>query len=60
MSLNSMHKSFDHTYKKGYCPHFFNTGNNLDSVGSRPEPMFYGLDFMSGVNKPNFQRGMKG
>jgi len=55
-----MHKSFDHTYKKGYCPHFFNTGNNLDSVGSRPEPMFYGLDFMSGVNKPNFQRGMKG
>jgi hypothetical protein len=28
MSLKSMPKSFDHTCKKGYYPHFFNTTKN--------------------------------
>jgi len=37
-SLKSMPKSFDLTCKKGYYPHFFNTANNLDYVGTHPEP----------------------
>ena len=46
MSLKSMPKSFDLTCKKGYYPHFFNTADNLDYVGSNSEHKFYGADFM--------------
>ena len=45
MSLNSMPKSFDLTFKKRYYPHFFNTASNLNYVGPYPEPEFYGTDF---------------
>jgi len=38
MSLKSMPKSFDLTCKKGYYHHFLNTANNLDYVGSHPDP----------------------
>jgi hypothetical protein len=47
MSLKSMPKSFGLTCKKGYYPHFFNTAENLDYVGSYPEPKYYGADYMS-------------
>ena len=33
--------------QEGVPPHFFNIANNLDYVGSHPEPKFYGADFMS-------------
>jgi len=54
MSLKSMPKSFHLTCKKVYYPHFFNTANNLDYVGSHPETNFYGADFMSGVERTQF------
>ena len=54
VSLKSMPKSFDLTCKKGYCPHFFNTANNLDYVGPHPEPKFCGADFMSGDERAQF------
>jgi hypothetical protein len=36
MSLKSMPISFDMICKKGYYPHFFNTGSNLSYVGPYP------------------------
>ena len=40
--------------KKGYCPHFLNTANNLDYVGPYPEPKYYGDDFMSADDRAQF------
>ena len=54
MSLKNMPKSFDLTCRKGYYPHYFNTAENLDYVGSYPEPMFYGADFMSSDERSRF------
>jgi hypothetical protein len=54
MSLKSMPKSFDLTCKKGYYPHFFNTAENLDYVGSYPEPEYYGANYMSGDEQAQF------
>jgi hypothetical protein len=34
--------------EEGYYPDFFNTAENLDYVGSYPEPEYYGADYMSG------------
>jgi hypothetical protein len=53
MSLKSMPKSIDLTFKKGYYSHFFNTAENLDYVGSYPEPEYYGAD-MSGYERAQF------
>ena len=54
MSLKSVPKSFDLTCKKMYYPHLFNTANNLDYMGSHPEPKFYGADFMSRDERTQF------
>jgi hypothetical protein len=54
MGLKSMPKSFDLTCKKAYYPHFFNTAENLDYVGSYPEPEYYGADYMSGDERAQF------
>jgi len=54
VSLNSVPKSFDLTCKEVYYRHFFNNANNLDYVGSHPEPMFYRADFMSGDERTQF------
>jgi hypothetical protein len=54
MSLKNMPKSFDLTCRKGYYPHYFNTAENLDYVGSYPEPKFYGADFMSSEERSRF------
>jgi hypothetical protein len=44
--LKIMPKSFGLTCKKGYYPHFVNRAENLDFVGSYPEPEYYGADYM--------------
>jgi hypothetical protein len=49
-----MPKSFDLTCKKGYYPHFLNTAEKLDYVGSYPEPEYYGADYMSGNERAQF------
>jgi len=58
MSLKSMPKTFHLARKKGYYIHFFNTANKLVSLGSYPEPNYFGAGFMSawckGVKKKNF------
>ena len=54
VSLKSMLKSFDLTYKKGYYRHIFNTAKNLNYVGSYPEPKYYGADFMSVHERAQF------
>jgi hypothetical protein len=54
MSLKSMPKSFHFTCKKGYYPHFFITGNNLEYMGPYPEPKFCGADYMSGDERAQF------
>jgi hypothetical protein len=54
MSLKNMSKSFDLSCKKGYYPHFFNTAENLDYVGSYPEPSYYGTDYMSVDERAQF------
>jgi len=60
MSPKSMPKSFDLTCKKEYYPHFFNTANNFDYVGSHPEPKFYGADVMSGDEQNQFSAWYEG
>jgi hypothetical protein len=63
MSLKSMPKSFDLTCRKGFYPHFFNTGSNLNYVGAYPEPEFYGAEYMSAVERAQFlewHQGQKG
>jgi len=52
VSLKSMPKSFDLTYKKRYYPHFFNTVRNLNS----PEPDFYGTGFISVDERSQFMQ----
>ena len=46
--------------QEGYYPHFFNTANDLDFVGSHPEPKFYGADFMSGDERTQFSSWYEG
>ena len=48
VSLKSMAKSFDLTFKKVHYTHFFNTAKNLDYVGLHPERNYYGAQFMFG------------
>jgi len=60
MSLKSMPKSFDLTCKNGYYPHFFNTADNLDYVGSHSEPKFYGADFMFWDERTQFSAWYEG
>ena len=60
MSLKSMPKSVDLTCKKGYYPHYFNTANNLDYVGSHPEPNYYGQTLCLVKTELNFRLRMSG
>jgi hypothetical protein len=39
---------------RGYYNYFFNTAENLDYVGSYPEPEYYGADYMSGDERAQF------
>jgi hypothetical protein len=50
--FRSIPKSFDFN-ARGYYPHF-NTAENLDYVGSYPEPEYYGADFKSGDERAHF------
>jgi len=54
LCLKSMPKSFNLACKNGYYPHLFNTANNLDYVGSRPEHKYFGADFMYGGDRAQF------
>jgi hypothetical protein len=40
--------------KKGDFPHFFNTLANQTYVGPYPDPCYYGVDFMSAVEREKF------
>jgi len=60
MSLPSMPKSIDLTCKNGYYPYFFNIVNNLDYVGSHPQPKYYGADFISGDERAQFSAWYQG
>jgi hypothetical protein len=44
MSLKSMPKSLDLSCKKGYYPHFVNKADNMNCVGTYPEPIYYGVE----------------
>jgi len=55
-----MPKSFVLTCKKAYYTHFFKTTNNLDYVGSYPEPKYYGVDFISGDERAQFSAWYEG
>jgi len=60
MSLKSMPKSFDLTCKKGFSPHFFNSANNLDYMGSNHEHKFCAADFMSGDERNQYSAWYEG
>ena len=48
MKLSSLPKAFGlNQLAKGYFPHFFNTADNQQYVGSYPTPDMYGADSMS-------------
>ena len=60
MSLKGISKSFNLTCKKRHYPHFFNTANNLDYVGSYPEPKLYGAHSVSVDERTQFLVWYKG
>jgi len=60
MSLKRMPESFNLTCNKGYSPHYLNTANNLDYVGSHPEHKYSGAEFMSGDDRAKFSSWYEG
>ena len=46
-SLRKLSSAFGLTAAKGWYHHYFNTRDNLDYVGSIPDPSYYGIDEMS-------------
>ena len=55
MKLSALTKSFGlNELKKGYFPHFFNTGENQNYIGPYPEPRFYGADYMGKSEREAF------
>jgi len=60
MSLKRMPKSYDLTCKKGNYFQIFNTANNLNYVGSHPEPKYYGADVRSGDERTQFSAWYEG
>jgi hypothetical protein len=59
MPLKSIPKAFDLSCKKGYFPHFWKTLQNLDYVGPYPDVKYYGADYMSEGERPNFWNGIR-
>ena len=45
--LRKLSSAFDLTAWKGWYPHYFNTPENLDYVGSIPDTSYYGFDEIS-------------
>lgn len=55
MSLRSLPETLDLTeLKKGYFPHFFNTGENQQYVGPIPDVKYYGADQMKPEDRASF------
>jgi G:T-mismatch repair DNA endonuclease (very short patch repair protein) len=55
MSLRNLPKAFGlPSVSKGHYPHFFNTLENLDYVGRYPECRFYGVDYMTEIERQEF------
>ena len=44
--LRKLCNAFGLTAEKGWYPHYFNTEENLDYVGSIPDTSYYGTDEM--------------
>ena len=52
--LRKLSAAFGLTAAKGWYPHYFNTEENLDYVGSIPDTSYYGIDEMSAGERKEF------
>jgi hypothetical protein len=52
--LRKLPEAFGLSSSKSWYPHYFNTEENLDYVGSMPDVSYYGLDEMSDSERKNF------
>ena len=52
--LRKLSSAFGLTASKGWYPHYFNTPENLDYVGSIPDTSYYGIDETSAGDRAEF------
>ena len=52
--LRKLSSAFGLTASKGWYPHYCNTQENLDYVGSTPDTSYYGTDEMSAAERTEF------
>ena len=53
-SLRKLSGAFGLNAAKVWYPHYFNTWDNLDYVGSIPDTSYYGIDEMSAGERRDF------
>ena len=58
--LRKLSSAFGLTASKSCYPHYFNTEENLNYVGSRPDVSYYGVDEISDVEKTEFLEWYEG
>jgi hypothetical protein len=57
MSLSKLPKTFGiKELKKGYFPHFFNLKDNQGYIGKYPDPVYYGVEYMTKPDLDNFYK----
>ena len=52
--LRKLSGAFGLTAAKGWYPHYYNTQDNLDYGGSKPDHSYYGIDEMSTRERREF------